>query len=229
MRGYRSMILNMRKAAVLPYAYKVCQMLLSHKHIDVNASNLGNDTALSRLAKDVNESSSGVNTRTLDQMCANNQKCALGLELLLNDHRTEVNKGTIINNPLFNSLKNVESEGDYLYKVTQMLLRHKDIDVNALVYGNDTILSQLAYWGYKSFAGIRLLLEHRNIHVCKSDSVFIPIKWERNDLLEPIIKHRKFKVNKKCERCKSRLPITYFESDYNFKNLAGMWKPLEID
>ena len=117
-------------------------------------------------------------------------------------------------------MRHVKNEKDYFYKVIQILLSHKDIDVNALVIGDDRVLSRMAWEGYNSLSGIKLLLEHPNIHVCKSESAFKAVKLGRPDLLELIFKNPSFNVNKKCERCKSRLPITCFESPYNFESFT---------
>ena len=86
----------------------------------------------------------------LEYICENKQKTTLGVELLLNNHQTQVDQCGYTT-PLYLALQNVESEGDYFYKVNQMLLSRKDIDVNAK-YCNDASvkgLSRLAWCGYK--------------------------------------------------------------------------------
>ena len=94
------------------FFFQIAQMLLDCKDVDVNANVAKNE-----------------NTYTiLEYICKKEQKTVLGVELLLNDHRTNVNKGH--KPPLYRALKNVEREEDYFYKVAQMLLCHKNIDSN---------------------------------------------------------------------------------------------------
>ena len=70
-------------------------------------------------------------------MCENQHKSALGVELLLNDKRIDVNKSTNFNStPLYSALRKVENKDDYFYNVAKILLGHKDIEVNATVFWN---------------------------------------------------------------------------------------------
>ena len=103
---------------------------------------------LNRKEIDVNFRSN--NLTLLEYMCDKEQKTTFGIELLLKDSRIKVNEGE--QTPLYLALKNVECEEDYFYKVTQMLLSRKDIDVNINVSKNGftTALSRLALLGYKS-------------------------------------------------------------------------------
>ena len=99
------------------YFYKVAQKLFTRTDVDVNMG-------------------------VLDRLCRIERNTTLGVELLLNDHRIKINEGDFT--PLFHSVSNVEREEDYFYKVTQMLLGHPDIDVNATVEIKHAAVSRLA-------------------------------------------------------------------------------------
>ena len=86
--------------------FQISRMLLNHKNIDVNAEC---QTAWSPFT-----------TTLLGHVCGTKCESTLGVRMLLEDPRTDVNKGR--QTPLYCALMNVQSEGDYFHQVAKLLL-----------------------------------------------------------------------------------------------------------
>ena len=89
------------------YFYKVAKILLSHLDIDIHIT------------------IPGISINCLGLLCEYEQKTTLGVELLLNDGRTKVDKGK--SSSFYRALRKIKSEDDYFYKIARMLLSHSDI------------------------------------------------------------------------------------------------------
>ena len=90
--------------------FLLSQLLLEHKNIDVNAE-CG--------------SVRGYMSHILSSICKTQCESTFGVELLLEDSRTDVNIG--LNTPLYCALSNVETKDDYFYQVAKLLLNHTTI------------------------------------------------------------------------------------------------------
>ena len=121
--------------------FELSQFLLNCKDIHVNAKNKDNLTLLG-------------------YMCSNEHPTILGVELLLNNHRTKVNARSQLCAPLLLTLRNVEIEDDYFYKITSLLLSHKDIHVN-----DQSMLEFMCENECKSTLGVQILLKDNRTKV----------------------------------------------------------------
>ena len=110
-------------------SFKISKMLLEHSDFNVNAQCcISNNFGFN-------------NSTVLGEMCCTECESLLGVNMLLGDPRTNVNAGGIM--PLYCALRNIKKEGDYFYQVSEMLLKHRDIDVNAELRDCQSILSRL--------------------------------------------------------------------------------------
>ena len=80
----------------------------------------------------------------LGSLCRTQCETTYGVKLLLEDSRTDVNKGQRALTPLCCALKNIAEENDYFYQVAQLLLNHKNIDINAKC----TFVFRAVDWGH---------------------------------------------------------------------------------
>ena len=89
-----------------------------------------------------------------------------------------------------------------------MLLKHRDIDVNAELPDRQSILSRLCTKRDTAVYGVKLLLYQSNtVHVYKGSPAYFAACSGRTDILELILKHPNHDVNKICGCCNNRLSI----------------------
>ena len=91
--------------------FQISQLLLEHKNVDVNARCGKTEWCT-----------------VLGTLCGTKCDSTLGVEMLLEDSRTDVNGGQYT--PLFLALSMIGAEDDYFYKIAFLLFDKKDIDVN---------------------------------------------------------------------------------------------------
>ena len=158
--------------------YKISKYLLKHPNIDVNArsGHRGLDTILGYLVD--------YEFETL-----------LGIEILLNDGRVDVNSGGTYP-PLYFALDSIEMVGDYFYKAAMLLFKHKRIEVNC-----KAILAELCMSVQPSSIGIQLLLNDERLHIYKGSPAYESASKGREDILQMILDFPNFDVNKACECC----------------------------
>ena len=132
--------------------FQISQMLLEHGNIDVNA-----ECGYFKLYN------------VLSSLCGIQCESTIGVRMLLEDSRTDVNKGP--NTPLFCAVKNIARKDDYFHECAKLLLNHKDISINAEDQCN-TALHKLCSLGSKSTIGVQMLLNHPEIHLYKGSAAF---------------------------------------------------------
>ena len=76
--------------------FQVSRMLLQHKNIDVNT-----------------ECGKEQNCTILAWLCRHQSESTLGVQMLLEDRRTDVNRGNYT--PLYHALKRIEMDNDYFH------------------------------------------------------------------------------------------------------------------
>lgn len=164
------------------------RMLLDDKRIDVNQRNALGDAALHvvigggmhtllsvlpTLVAEVEHNSSDEITTALEKMKPKPLMSVVGLKVLLNDTRCDVNMINYADQtPLSMALLNVTSENDIYADVTRLLLRHPRLNVNqqdsrgraALHVACGSVNSQLM-----STFGIKLLLKDERCDVNLAD------------------------------------------------------------
>ena len=192
--------------------FQISQMLLNFKDVDINAKiykHISYNHRLETVFKPLT---------IFQYMCIKEHITTLGVELLLNDYRTDPNDYSIYS-PLYLALMQVETEGDYFYEVTKMILKHPGIDVNV------SPPFEIWYLNHrKSVLGFKLLLDHPDIHVCHDNFAYHTTAQRRPELLKLILSHPGFDVNKKCERCNSKLPMELYHQRCDRRD----WDCLEV-
>ena len=197
--------------------FKISRMLLDHKNIDVNAEcrityfNVATHTTkvFGRTERDIIAIST-----ILGYVCNTKCESALGVKMLLEDPRTDVNKGGP-QTSLYCALRNVQNEGDYFHQIAELLLHHKNIDVNADCYHPffsidyiDSTLSALCLDPAEPYKlGVQILLQDSRVHIYKGSPTYWAACHRRTNILKMILKHPDHDVNKVCECCDNYLPI----------------------
>ena len=158
----------------------------------------------------------------LEMLCATKCKSVIGVQLLLQDNRVDVNAGHYT--PLYQAAKNCKEEGDYFHTVAKLLLRHKRIDVNAGGFKTlpcGTTFSHLCKLGSVTRFGFSLVLNAKNIKLYQWDPWINLVQNERLDLLEILLHHATRYVENKNSwyskwvvRCYQHVILERLDSNY---------------
>ena len=197
-------------------------MVIHHKNIDVNAR-----------CQKLKDNCTNIEMTVLGYVCDTQCDSTLGVKMLLEDKRTDVNKiHKTDNTPLFYALHKIEAKDDYFYQVAKMLLNHHNIDVNVKCsyLCDDPALSELAESDRcKSNLGVQLLLDDPRIHIYKQSPAYWAAYHGQPDILELILNYPDHDVNKVCCCCNNFLPMAAIENVQSLNVKEGRALKIIID